>query len=33
MWEDVIVLFQPLIDDGLSLFGGGEPFSVQSEYP
>ena len=29
MWPDMVVLAQPLIDDGLSLPGGGEPFGVQ----
>ena len=29
MRSDVIVLPEPLIDDGLCLFGGGEPLCVE----
>lgn len=29
MWPDMVVLAQPLIDDGLSLPSDGEPFGVQ----
>jgi hypothetical protein len=29
VWPDMVVLAQPLTDDGLGLLGGGEPFGVQ----
>ena len=30
MWPDLIVLFDPLIDDGLGLTGCAKPFGVQN---
>jgi hypothetical protein len=29
MWANVIILPEPLIDDDLCLFGGGEPLGVE----
>ena len=30
MWPDLIVLFDPLIDDGLGLTGCAKPFGVEN---
>ena len=29
MGPDMVILFEPLIDDGLGLTGGAKPFSVE----
>ena len=30
MGPDMVILFEPLIDDGLGLAGGAKPFSVEN---
>jgi len=30
MWPDMVILFDPLIDDSLGLAGGAKPFGVEN---